>query len=728
MSVAARFEAHASEDLSSPFYFNPSHWRAMDGVVEGVNAREGIMMMTGPTGSGKTMLMRAISDNLGEGATPLFLQYASLNFREFVNFLHNSLKVGDEILDASNKAVALRKFLYLQAERRETAVIFIDEAQNLEPDVLRMLPKLACFDQLEDGTNVGLQFMLTGGSELRELLEDSDFDDVRNAVARNYELRFFTRGELKYFLEKRLAPLARLTPEPITDDAITAVGKYTSGSPRLIGMICSHAMLFAAENPGRSIDAAMIDEAAEALMIEPSEHAFPSEEDEGDAPSGPFSSSDLQGGESGPSAFSDEVSEEAADAGDGGFDGPIAASVGDSYDDDGAFDSAEMDAIIDDFDNDDTLLSDDVDDDAFGEDEFSKPQGAKLAVGAAATGAIAGLAAKGSSAFSGLKSAMTGRVKKRGNGKKQLVEAGRNGRIAERASQPAEKRAMKTQVAGQRKKQIKFAGMAAAFCALAFGAYMIRADVSKVVASASDAVSSSASKAMDTVSATGARAVEGISVAADKTFGGDTETFGKSTDVAALDVNAPSMENTGAMPQPVAPAKPARAGWGAKVEVVSAEGGLDIKAPKLSDGGVSIARGALDLIDTALDKTKSVLPEDMGAAIDVAKGDVQGLRTATAINGAEGEARDARVAELVTKGDGFFEQKLYIAPARGNAYDSYRAALDIDPNNEAALRGIENLRAFYAKKAETARAKKQWDNANRFFETALGISKRKGVR
>ena len=135
----------------------------MDGIVDGVKAREGIMVMTGPTGSGKTMLMRAISDSLGEGVTPLFLQYASLNFREFVNFLHNSLNVSDEVLDASNKAVALRKFLYAQAERNETAVVFIDEAQNVEPDVLRMLPKLACFDQLENGTNVGLQFMLTGG-------------------------------------------------------------------------------------------------------------------------------------------------------------------------------------------------------------------------------------------------------------------------------------------------------------------------------------------------------------------------------------------------------------------------------------------------------------------------------------------------------------------------------------------------------------------------------------
>ena len=149
---------------------------------------------------------------------------------------------------------------------------------------------------------------------------------------------------------------------------------------------------------------------------------------------------------------------------------------------------------------------------------------------------------------------------------------------------------------------------------------------------------------------------------------------------------------------------------------------------KLPEGGVSIARGALDLIDTALDKGKAVLPDTMGAAIDVAKGDIQGLRSAAAANGATGDDRDVRILELVEKGDAFFERKLFIAPARGNAYDAYRAALDIDPNNESALRGIENLRAFYTEKAEQARSKKQWDNANRFFETAIGISQRKSVR
>lgn len=761
MSVAAQFEANASEDLSSPFYFNASHWRAMDGIVEGVKSREGIMVMTGPTGSGKTMLMRAISDNLGEGVTPLFLQYASLNFREFVNFLHNSLNVGDEVLDASNKAVALRKFLYAQAERHETAVVFVDEAQNLEPDVLRMLPKLACFDQLEDGTNVGLQFMLTGGSELRELLEDSDYDEVHDAVARKYELRFFSREELKYFLEKRLAPLARLTPEPITDEAIEAVGKYSGGSPRLIGMICSHAMLFAAENPGRSIDEAMIEEAAEALMIEPVENPFAHEDDDASELSGPFSSADLRGdtldsprsdfdpvaGLSGSAEpvmdkmppplgmmasvpdtpMTEMPSMDGLDktvAEDALGERPFAPADLTAVDDDD--ETPELSSVMDDLgmDLDVDQIRDEIDENDYELDDLGAPVAASATV-VAGSGSLMG---KVKSVFS--------RDKKRGE-LAHIVGAGRKGRNSERAAEPTEKRSMRTRVAGQREKQIKYAGYAAAFCALAFGAYMVRTDVSRVFASATDSVKSAASSAADSVASVASSPVE-PAPRFDQPIVVDAPVVDQTVEVASLDLGNETSATTdiSTIPDPLAannaPSPVTKNGWGATVEVLrpvqkpeKAGDGVSVVLP---EAGVGIVRGGLDLLDGVLDKGKEVLPENMKGALDVAKGDVQDMRSAAATNGATGEERDARIAELVAEGDAFFKRQLYIAPRGGNAYDAYRAALDIDPENDAALRGIEDLRAFYSKKAESARALKQWDRANRHFETALAISQRKPVR
>jgi len=282
---------------------------------------------------------------------------------------------------------------------------------------------------------------------------------------------------------------------------------------------------------------------------------------------------------------------------------------------------------------------------------------------------------------------------------------------------------LKTRVAGQRKKQVKYAGMAAALCALAFGGYLIRTDVTKAIASATTAVSETASSAVDSVSTAGSKVADSISIGTGA-IGITDPSLPDTTEVAALDGSVPSVAASQAAPAVTEPVK--KGGWGARVNV-GEDSGFKVDA-KLPEAGVSIARGALDLVDSALEKTKGVLPAEMAGAIDIARADVKGLRTTATANGAQGEELKAKITDLVAKGDLLFERKLYIAPAGRNAYDTYRAVLDLDGNNEAALRGIENLRAFYSKKAEAARAKKQWDTANRFFETALGISQRRGVR
>jgi hypothetical protein len=119
-------------------------------------------------------------------------------------------------------------------------------------------------------------------------------------------------------------------------------------------------------------------------------------------------------------------------------------------------------------------------------------------------------------------------------------------------------------------------------------------------------------------------------------------------------------------------------GWGAKVKVVdtpvSDSGDLisELTMPKLPEAGVGLARGARDMIDGALEKGKSVLPETMGGAIDVARGDIDDLRVRTTANGATGSELDARVAKMVAEGDEYFDRRLFIAPARSNATPTAR--------------------------------------------------------
>lgn len=294
MSTGSNRDRQMIGGEASPFYFSAAHWRAIDGVVQAVKARRGLIAVTGPTGCGKTTTMRMIEEQFGDSVATVFVNYANLNFREFVNHLHTSLRVIAEVDGARNNAEALRDFLFLQSGREEISAVFIDEAQNLPVEVLRMLPKLSRLGTAENGVPVGAQFILFGDETLEQRLDDPETEAVGRATADRFRLRYFTRSEINPFLTRRLAPIARLSDEPITPEAVDRVALYTGGSPRLLGMICAHAMLFAAENPGRSITASMIDEAAEALMMEPKEDAFAREiEQEETGPHGSDAGADV---------------------------------------------------------------------------------------------------------------------------------------------------------------------------------------------------------------------------------------------------------------------------------------------------------------------------------------------------------------------------------------------------------------------------------------------------
>jgi len=733
-------------DSNSPFYFNTSHWRAVDGMLEGVRDRAGLMLLTGPTGSGKTMIMRAISEGLKENTPGLFLQYASLNFREFINFLHTSLRVEDEIIDAANKAVALREFLYVQAKRDETGVVFIDEAHNLEPDVLKMLPKLARFDTLEDGRVVGLQFVLIGNDDMREIMADSEYDEVRSKIAVDHTLRFFSRAELKQFLKKRLAPIARMTDEPITEEGIEEMGRFTGGSPRLIGMICSHTMLFAAENPGRSIDAKMVQEAAEALMLSPVENAFAEEDRSPVSAAAPFSEADLSGDAPAPaqpaaptpftdtqtiySGDEDDTPDSTLRTGDaapsaGGADveadgslyatdhaamvpgGDDEATAGAETDrdedmgtddtDDAGFDHAAFEAELDDDDD-----FDDEDDDF--EDDETLTGSSRKKKPAVRKGGSAFLARLGW----GRTEAVAGPAKVMGASRKK-------DKAADTPAPKRTRRGPKTRIKGERERTAKRAGIAAAVVGvlgLGFVAY-------KPVISMVGSAASSAQQQIAGLMPSGGSGGEAQSpFAGMPTLGSDLP--------GAQDTVTVDIENT----RSGSAGSGSTGGWGARV-VVSTEtpvAPVPGKAPALPDAVTGIAGGALDLVDRAIGAgERTVNGDKMGGVLSAAADKVADMRDRITRNGLNDEQATARATELVAKGDAYFAENKYITPSGGNAYDAYREALSLQPENEAAQAGITNLREHFATKAEGARTARQWESANSFFETAIAISNLRSV-
>lgn len=277
MSTQAALKKTTTEAAESLHFFNPSHWRAFDGIREGVLARAGIMVLTGPMGSGKSLIMRLVSEELESELTCVFLRFSDVNFKDFIHLLDKSLLCSAHHPEAPNKAEALKAYLRSAARRGNSVVVMIDDAQNMTDEVLTMLPRLSRIETLQGGLPVGLQFVLAGSRAFQVRLSEPRWEKLRREVSQVFQLRFYSRKELTVFIKQRTEALARRVDPPITRDAIDRIGDYTAGSPRLTSMILGHTMLFASEK-GVAINSRMVDEAAQALMIDQKRDAFEEEE------------------------------------------------------------------------------------------------------------------------------------------------------------------------------------------------------------------------------------------------------------------------------------------------------------------------------------------------------------------------------------------------------------------------------------------------------------------
>ncbi len=172
-------------------------------------------------------------------------------------------------------------------------------------------------------------------------------------------------------------------------------------------------------------------------------------------------------------------------------------------------------------------------------------------------------------------------------------------------------------------------------------------------------------------------------------------------------------------------------GWGSRVtvQIENASPLRDAQMPPvIPDSMTGVAKGALDLVDRALGAGQTgAKSEKIGGLLAAASDTVADMRGRVTRNGMNSEQATGKALALLEKGAAHFAAGRYIAPVGDNAYDAYREALTLDPDNAAARAGIASLREHFAKKAEGARDAKQWESANSFFEIAIAISNLRAV-
>src|SRR3989344_286535 len=160
-------------------YLSPLHQGVLETLRYGIQERKGFLLLTGEVGTGKTMSLRALLNNLGGSCeTSLILnpQLSKLELLKTINrdfgrdFKRNSIK---EQIDHLNQ------FVLECGKKGRNALVIIDEGQQLSTEALEMTRLLS---NLETETHKLLQIVLVGQPELEEKLADKNLRQLAQRI------------------------------------------------------------------------------------------------------------------------------------------------------------------------------------------------------------------------------------------------------------------------------------------------------------------------------------------------------------------------------------------------------------------------------------------------------------------------------------------------------------------------------------------------------------------
>lgn len=252
-------------------YLTPSTQEALTSLAYGIRCRYGIVVLTGEVGTGKTTLLHALLDGLRQvRAATAFV----FNPRLSVEGLIASLMADFGIPNASplkHEALGqLNRWLLDRFRTGQMAVLVIDEAQHLSTEALEEIRLLT---NLETATEKLLQIVLSGQPELEEKLRCSNLRQLRQRITVRCRTMTLGPGETRAYILKRLE-IAGANGEPVfSDEAIESVSAYSLGIPRVVNLLCQHALIHALADQIRPVAASHVAEVAREFELDTEEWA-----------------------------------------------------------------------------------------------------------------------------------------------------------------------------------------------------------------------------------------------------------------------------------------------------------------------------------------------------------------------------------------------------------------------------------------------------------------------
>ncbi|NLE64698.1 MAG: AAA family ATPase, partial [Elusimicrobia bacterium] len=238
------------------FYFESAcHTEAYEHLLFGIKSRRGILCLTGEVGTGKTTLCRILLNKIGAHIRTAFILNPSFSQLQLLQLIIKDLGIEPPRNNKLDLVSALNAFLLKETEAGHNVAVIIDEAQNLN---VRQLEQIRLLSNLETEKEKLLQIILVGQPELLEKLKKPSLRQLDSRISVRYHIRSLEEDEIGPYIRHRIRFAGGPDRLKFSPEALRRIFQISKGTPRIINILCEHALLAGFVNETWTIDEEII--------------------------------------------------------------------------------------------------------------------------------------------------------------------------------------------------------------------------------------------------------------------------------------------------------------------------------------------------------------------------------------------------------------------------------------------------------------------------------------
>ena len=243
-------------------YLSANHKEITAALRYFIKWKKGFALVCGDVGTGKTMLINNLLDNLPHFVHPIMVANPDVGYNEILKYVAGILKIDAKVDNILNLVDHVKAALVEAGHRGERFVLIIDEAHLLSDNSIEQIRLLS---NIETQTHKLFQILLLGQYELSYKLNRPEMRQIRQRININRFLTHMDPIETLQYIDHRIKVAGSSFDACFESNCSHLIFKMTNGVPRSINQLCDSALLVCMAEKQRKVNKTILKKAYTAI-------------------------------------------------------------------------------------------------------------------------------------------------------------------------------------------------------------------------------------------------------------------------------------------------------------------------------------------------------------------------------------------------------------------------------------------------------------------------------